>query len=383
MTPRTLLSIALSLGLAGMLAATPRPQTTRANYTLKPAWPAIELSKPLDLQFTTDGNALVIEKSGLIRRLPKDRNADKAPVVCDLRKRVSMAANEMGLLGMALDPKTPDGTKLYVNYTAEGPRRTVIARIRDLDPRKHDTLLEIRQPFGNHNGGCLRFGPDGMLYIGMGDGGGAGDPSGNGQNRKTLLAAMLRIDVSKKDDGIAYAIPADNPLAGDTTGLRRELWAWGLRNPWRFSFDDETGDLWAGDVGQNRFEEVTLVPRGSNCGWNLKEGFADYDADAEAATKPLHPPLHSYPLKYGRSIVGGYIYRGKRHPELKDHYLFADFYSGRIWALKRTGDKVDVRQLLDSRVLVASINPDPEGEPLFLGYRGTIYSLESPDKRLR
>jgi uncharacterized repeat protein (TIGR03806 family) len=297
-------------------------------------------------------------------------------------------SGEMGLLGLAFHPDYATNGYFYVNYvtgTTDQTRKTVISRFRVLpdnprkaDPQSEQVILEVAQPFANHNGGMIAFGPDGYLYIGMGDGGSGGDPYGNGQNPKTLLGDMLRIDVDHPSDGRNYGIPADNPYAGATDGSRPEIYAIGLRNPWRWSFDRVTGQLWAGDVGQDAWEEVDLIERGKNYGWNRMEGTHCYNPPSGCDQTGLTLPVIDYAHSVGRSITGGYVYRGSRLSELFGRYLYADFANGQVWALAWDGAKVTANTLLiDSDEVISSFGEDATGEVYLLGYyTGTVYRLE-------
>jgi glucose/arabinose dehydrogenase len=285
----------------------------------------------------------------------------------DISDRV-VAGGEQGLLGLAFHPSYSDTGRFYVNYTDENGD-TVIAEYRRVgerraDPASERVLFRIDQPYPNHNGGMLAFGPDGFLYIGMGDGGSGGDPHDNGQRLDTLLGKLLRIDV---DRGKPYGVPPDNPFVDDQ-GSRAEIWAFGLRNPWRFSFDRETGDLFIGDVGQNDFEEIDLLPAGTpagaNLGWRIMEAsrcFASDDCKAEG----LVLPLAEYPTTEGCAVTGGYVYRGTRFPALRGGYLYSDFCGGQIWGLSASEARSGAaksRLLLQTELNIASFGEDEEGE---------------------
>ena len=234
--------------------------------------------------------------------------------------------------------------------------------------------MEVEQPFRNHNGGMIAFGPDGMLYVGLGDGGSAGDPSGNGQNPGTLLGTILRIDPEQPAQGAPYAIPADNPFVGES-GARGEVWAYGLRNPWRFSFDSKTGDLWVGDVGQNALEEVNIVYPGVNYGWNVMEGTSCFRSPSCTGDN-LQAPVAEYGHSLGCSITGGYVYRGQRVRELEGVYLYADFCSGRIWGLRHDGAAVTAQaELAKAPFEISSFGEDAEGEVYVVGFDGGIYTF--------
>ena len=267
-----------------------------------------------------------------------DPETEQADVFLDIRGRVSYGGEE-GLLGLAFHPDYENNGYFYVNYTAPNPLRTVIARFSvSLDnpnianPNSEVVLLEIPQPYSNHNGGQLRFGPDGYLYIATGDGGSGGDPQNNSQNRTTLLGNILRIGVDNPSDGRNYGIPPDNPYVGNTLGYHEEIYAYGFRNPWRFSFDKVTSDLWVADVGQDLWEEIDIVSKGGNYGWHIMEGNHCFNPNPCDMTG-LELPIWEYNHTVGQSITGGFVYRGRRNPELYGKYIYADFNTGIIWAL--------------------------------------------------
>jgi glucose/arabinose dehydrogenase len=297
--------------------------------------------------------------------------------VLNVSERIT-AGGEQGLLGIAF---SPDGQRLYVNFTdLNGHTRVVeyTMRGRRADPSTRRQLLFVEQPFPNHNGGQLAFGPDGYLYIGLGDGGAGGDPFGNGQSLETLLGKVLRID-PRSGGGRPYRIPPDNPFVGEDNA-RPEIWAYGLRNPWRFSFDRETGDLWIGDVGQNAREEIDFQPAGSdgreNYGWNLMEGSLPFARETRAKNTVL--PIHEYEL--GRSgtcsVIGGFVYRGTRIPGLAGAFVFGDFCDGRLMALRQRGGKVRERGALGPAVAqLSSFGQDGNGELYVLSLAGTVYRI--------
>lgn len=330
-----------------------------------------------------DSRLIVVERPGRILVI---ENGQVQPLpLLDIVDRVGSQSSEQGLLSVAFPPDFDASQVFYVNYT-DNRGNTVVARYQLLDtnppqgdPASEHKLLEISQPAGNHNGGQLQFGPDGYLYIGTGDGGRAGDPWGNAQNPQELLGKMLRIEVGASD---TYRMPGDNPFLvwPDT---RSEIWALGLRNPWRFSFDRATGDLYIADVGQNTFEEVNFQPGrstgGENYGWNTMEGshcfFPAQDCDATG----LILPVAEYDHNLGCSVTGGYVYRGTRYPELTGVYFFGDFCSGRIWGLQRTASgEWDLALLLKSDATISSFGQDASGELYVLDYGdGTVYHLNA------
>jgi len=321
------------------------------------------------------GRLFVVEQGGLIR-VARGGQVRPTPFL-DLRRRV-VAGGEMGLLSVAFHPRYAANGRCFVNYTSqEGEHlKTVIAEYRvsaadpDVANPAERVLLEIPQPFRNHNGGLNLFGPDGMLYIGMGDGGSAGDPFNNGQRLDTLLGKLLRLDV----DGSGIRVPSDNPFVG-RAGARPEIWAWGLRNPWRFSFDRATGRLFVADVGQNAIEEIDLVERGGNYGWNIMEGSRCFRAP-DCETTGLRLPIAEYTHEQGCSVTGGYVYRGSRIRELAGRYLFGDYCSGRLWALTEApGGRWSTSLLLDTGVRISSFGEDQDGEIYVVDHRGAVYLL--------
>jgi len=296
------------------------------------------------------GQLYVVEQQGRIRIVDHGRVLAKA--FLNISGRVE-SGGEKGLLGMAFHPGYAGNGYFYVNYTAvdQGVLYTLVSRFsrkggEHADAASEKVLLKIRQPFGNHNGGQIAFGPDGFLYIGMGDGGSANDPMGNGQSLVTLLGAMLRIDVDQEQAGKPYAIPPDNPFI-DHARARPEIWAYGLRNPWRFSFDALNGDLWLADVGQNEVEEINLIEKGGNYGWNIMEGdICTPDVSSSCDKAGLKMPIHTYRHPEGFAVTGGFVYRGSAIAGLSGAYLFADYVSGRIWGLKHDGMQVIAHKLL-------------------------------------
>lgn len=298
----------------------------------------------------------------------------------DIRGRVSDRGNEEGLLGLAFDPDYKDNGHFYVYHSAASPRRSVIARYQaspdaeSADPNSEKIIMEIGQPFSNHNGGHIAFGPEGYLYVGVGDGGSGGDPRGHGQDLSTLLGTVLRIDVNTLDETGSYAVPRDNPFVG-VEGARPEIWAYGLRNPWRFSFDRETGDLWAGDVGQNKLEEIDIIKPGANYGWNIMEGTSCF-RDAGCDREGLEPPVAEYGRDGGCSVTGGYVYRGSRIPSLVGAYVYGDFCTGNIWALRYDGSRATQQaRIAGTDLQIASFAEGPEGEIYVLSFTGEIARL--------
>lgn len=360
------------------------PDQTGGTVNLEAAFPSLTFVRPLDLQHPADGTnrLFVVEQAGRIYVFPNDPGVSSAKQFLDIRARVNDAGNEEGLLGLAFHPEYKSNGYFYVNYTADNPRRTVIARfrVRPDDPDAADTssgvvLLEFDQPYSNHNGGQLAFGPDRRLYIATGDGGSAGDPYGNGQNLNTLLGKILRIDVDAPSGGRNYSIPADNPFAQTTH--RGEIWAYGLRNPWRFCFDPPTGRLWAADVGQDAIEEIDIIEKGRNYGWNIMEGNSCFNPSVNCDTAGLVPPVWQYTHALGVSVTGGYVYHGARRPDLEGSYIYADYGSGRIWSLRYDGPgRVRNAELIHSRLPIASFGLDAASELYVCAFDGKIYRFK-------
>lgn len=344
------------------------------------AW-ASGLERPVQM-VPVPGRSLfwVVEQSGRLRAIAE--SGASQGYVLDIRDRVTVlggANDERGLLGIALHPRFETNRRLFLNYTTRPPLRTRISELSmsadgSVDPASERVILEITQPFGNHNGGALAFGPDGYLYVGTGDGGSGGDPHGYAQNTASLLGKMLRIDVNGQRP---YAIPEDNPL-WPGQGARREIFAIGLRNPWRFSFDTVTGKLWAGDVGQGKWEEIDVIEKGKNYGWNPVEGTSCYvDPDCDIAA--YDPPVHVYGRDEGYSVTGGLVYRGSKFPELVGTYLFGDFGSGAIWGIPVDGGAA---RRMASGSQVSAFASDLDGNQVFvLSLSGSIARLERDQSR--
>jgi glucose/arabinose dehydrogenase len=331
------------------------------------------LASPIGITNAGDGSGrlFVNEQAGVVRVIGPGGSVRKEPFL-DVRDRV-LSGGERGLLGLAFHPGFPQSRRIYVDYTRQPDGATVISEFRATseraDPATEAVVLVIPQPFANHNGGQLAFGPDGDLYVGMGDGGSGGDPQRNGQNTRALLGKILRIDVdSPRALGMGYAIPADNPFA--TGGVRPgqgapEVWAYGLRNPWRFSFDPRNGDMYIGDVGQGAWEEIDRQPGdsrgGENYGWNVMEGRHCYGADS-CDQQPYVKPIAEYGHDAGCAVTGGYVYRGTRQPALVGTYLFGDYCSGTIFSLQVDGGTITPKQLLSSGKRISSFGVGEDGE---------------------
>jgi len=327
------------------------------------------LQRPVDLKPDGSGRLFVIEKNGRIRII---QNAELSPdPFLDITDRVNDKNNEMGLLGLAFHPNYSQNGYFYVNYTGEGGN-TFISRFHangDMaDPNSELNLLKIDQPFPNHNGGALAFGPDGSLYAGLGDGGSAGDPFGNGQSLETLLGKILRIDVDSKQP---YAIPAANPFGN-------EILFYGLRNPWRLSFDTAAGDLYIGDVGQGDWEEIDFVPAGSsgglNFGWNYYEGNHEYEPPSTGDSELTFPVVEYSHADGGCSVTGGYVYRGSM-AAWNGIYLYGDYCTGNVWGLIHSGDQWQSQLLFETHLLITSFGQDENGEIYLLSDNGSVHKL--------
>ncbi len=376
-----------AVAFVGMIVAVVAVGGFRAGAADVPFSPALQqvgvgFSEPLFLTHAGDGSGriFVVEKGGTIALLKDGQRV--APAFLDIRDRVGTRGFERGLLGLAFHPDYERNGFLYVNYT-DGRGRTVVERytVSANDPNRADPstaklIIRIDQPFANHNGGMIAFGPDGYLYIGMGDGGGAGDPIKAGQDRNTLLGKILRIDVNNGDP---YAIPADNPFANG--GGAPEIWSYGWRNPWRFSFDRATGDFYAGDVGQNAWEEISYEkagsPGGLNYGWNTMEGTHCFFPRTNCNRDGLVLPIAEYDHGEGISVTGGYVYRGEAFPNMVGYYFFADFGSSNVWALKQDNAGVwQMTKIMNARFAVSSFGEDEAGELYLTDFgRGQIYRL--------
>jgi glucose/arabinose dehydrogenase len=325
-----------------------------------------------------DDRLFVVEQPGRIRII-KDGQLLDQPFL-DITGKVTTDSNEQGLLSVAFHPDYATNGQFWVNYTQQRTGNTVIERYtvsRD-DPDRADAqsgkaILMIDQPEANHNGGLVMFGPDGYLYIGMGDGGGRGDQHGsigNGQDLGALLGKMLRIDVTNQD---TYAIPPDNPFGN-------EIWSYGLRNPWRFSFDRTTGDLYIADVGQNAYEEVNFQPAsstgGENYGWRIMEASHCYNPQEGCDQAGLILPIAEYSHKVGGcSVTGGYVYRGSQYPAMQGVYFFADYCTGYIWSLQRSSDQWQMTKRLESGAQISSFGEDANGELYVIDHGGAVYQL--------
>ena len=372
-------------------AATPVPtavETVAAEppaLALVPAFPGLpELERPVAMiEAPGHGLFLIALQDGRVLAVPRDGPWENPRTVHDQRERTRRDGNEQGLLSIALDPDFARNGYVYAWYSARGGAD--VARVSRFatggqgpsfafDAASELTILEIAQPYSNHNGGTILFGPDGMLYLGVGDGGAGGDPHGHGQNPGTLLGTVVRIDVRGTTADAPYRIPPDNPFV-DREDARPEVWAYGLRNPWRMSFDRETGLLWAGDVGQDAAEEIAIVRGGDNHGWNVMEGARCFAPREGCDRAGLVPPVYDYGHPDGCSVTGGYVYRGTAIPALRGWYLFSDYCAGGIPAIP-AGPAADgeatqaVTLWEDGLGEIASFAEDAAGELYAISFRG-------------
>ena len=339
---------------------------------LEPALGGRPFDRPIELGAYPAGRLFVAEQDGIVLLFDEDGGGEA--VLLDLRDRVSTVGNEEGLLSLALDPRFVENGHIYVYYSIAGQRRSRLSRFTvasDVASLASElALLEIEQPFRNHNGGAIRFGPDGLLYLGLGDGGAGGDPEGNGQNRSTLLGSILRIDVRGASAARPYQVPSDNPFVG-AAAAGPEIWAYGFRNPWRMAFDPSTGALWVGDVGQNEVEEVDIAHTGGNYGWNRLEGDRCFSPPSGCDAGGTVAPVATYDHDEGCSITGGVVYRGSTVAGIAGAYLYGDFCSGRIWGLN-AADPASAVVIAESGANIASFGVDADGEVYVLTFGGPV-----------
>ena len=380
--------------------------TALPALTTEVAFPKVRFDRPVSLDYPNDGGNLLFvaeQHQAKVWSFPNDRESSDKQLFLQLPDPINRG-NEEGLLGLAFHPKYKENGQFFVYYSADdrkkgGPaRRSVVSRFKVSkdDPRKADPSSEERiwvsadDPFENHNGGCILFGPDGFLYISLGDSGAGGDPLNTGQNPRDWFASILRIDVDHPSNGKPYGIPADNPArrAKKFAHWAPEVYCIGLRNVWKFSFDRQTGTLWAGDVGQNLFEMVHIIENGGNYGWSIREGFHAFEPHRRQKPDPaskIVEPLAEYPHGRtperpddGKSITGGYVYRGKALPELVGIYVYGDYDTGRIWGLREEGGKTVANgELVDlsksKKLNIAAFGEDPAGELYILAFDGQIH----------
>ena len=353
---------------------------TSSGYRLERVFHPLKIALPVEVTHAGDGSdrLFIVDQKGIIHVSETDGSVTKADVFLDISDRVHYEAsyNEQGLLGLAFHPKFDENGLLFVYYIAmrNKDRTTVVSRFRCsdsrnlvVDPKSEKEIWTEKQPYWNHNGGSMAFGPDGYLYIGMGDGGGQGDPDQNAQNLASSFGKILRIDVDHSDTEKNYLIPKDNPFA-NTPGAMPEVFAYGLRNPWRISFDKQTGKLWVADVGQDKWEEVNQITKGGNFGWSTMEGIQSFRKGS--GDSGVHQvPRWTYPHdeNWGKSITGGFVYRGTALPKIQGCYLCGDYISGKLWALRLDNlDRVtEVHSIeFQQNLPIVSIGQDEQGEPI-------------------
>jgi putative heme-binding domain-containing protein len=386
-------TLANNRGMPSNIPELARPIGVRPFFSEDLRFPHSFVQKPGDVrsglvwfgQLPGSSNVFIaVHQTGKIWRLQKSETNVTKTLFADIASDIFNERGPNGLLGLAFHPRFRDNRKYYLKHQVFEDGKiatTVVERLAAPDFRADSgrpsrRLLKMESVTQDHSGGCITFGPDGFLYIGMGDTGPQQDPQGHGQNLSILLGKMLRIDVDRSEPGLAYAIPADNPFRGQTNA-RPEIWAYGFREPWRFSFDSVTHDLWVGDVGQDRIEEVSIVRRGENLGWNVYEGFEPFSNRYRKEGATYVPPVFAYRRKYGNSITGGYVYRGDKHSSFYGVYICGDYTSHRIFGLKQRDRTLQiVRQIGTSPQGIASFGTDERGEIYVVGYEGMVYQLD-------
>ena len=405
--------VVLSSAWSAVLITILAPRTISAEPSnsfpileLKAAFPALTFPLPLWLGAPPDNSKRLFAagQDGQVWILPADRASDSAKLFMDITDRQPHVQYEEGFLGLAFHPQFKTNRRFYVAYNQQFPKRTVLSefQVSATDPDKADlsterVLLEIPKPYWNHNSGCLLFGPDGYLYMSVGDGGDNGDRHNFGQSLHFIYGKIIRIDVDSRAGRVPYGIPRDNPFVGNNdSDYRPETWAYGFRNPWRMSFDRLTGDLWAGDVGQDKWEEIDFVVKGGNYGWSDFEGFHKF-RDVPLGTNWIEPVIeyaHSATLaklsrfpdhEPGNAVIGGYVYRGKKIPELFGVYVYGDFVVGTVWGLRwENGKLTDSGTLVKSntRRPITSFGEDCDGELYVTSYDGQIYELVKPPPKV-
>jgi glucose/arabinose dehydrogenase len=398
-------SLALAAAILGQSAASAAASLPQLKTEV--AFPNLKFFRPVSFAYPDDGSNLlfVVEQPGVIASFPNEKDTSDKVTFLDIRPQVNSKGNEEGLLGLTFHPKYKENGQFFVYYSMMkgNDRYSVVSRFKVSkdNPRKADPASEERvwisakDPFENHNGGCTLFGPDGYLYISLGDSGGGGDPLNTGQNPKDWFASILRIDVDHPDAGKGYGIPKDNPRLRDPERFAEwapEVYCIGLRNVWKFSWDRESGKLWAGEVGQNLWEMVHVIENGGNYGWSTMEAFHDFNKKMKVhKSSPISPPIVEYPhnlglegkrTDVGLSITGGYVYRGKALPELVGTYVYGDYVSGRIWGVRlgpdgkaaETGELIDVTKVKPV-LAISAFGEDPQGELYILAFDGKIHRL--------
>jgi glucose/arabinose dehydrogenase len=387
--------LALSTVIAGCgggggdapLVSDPPPVVTAPTITTQAVFANLSFTRPVALMQAPGDSTrwFVVEKGGVVRVFANDQNVASASVFLDISNLVN-ASGEGGLLGLAFHPNFPVTPEAFVSYTRSGtPLVSYVSRFfsadsgQTLNAATEEVIITVDQPATNHNGGNVAFGPDGFLYVGFGDGGGSGDPNGNGQDTRTLMGAIVRLDV---EGGSPYGIPAGNPFEANAvciggTGVDDcpEIYAWGLRNPWRFSFDTVTSKLWVGDVGQSDWEEIDVITAGGNYGWNVREGAHCFNPSSGCANTFIEP-VSEYDHGLGGSVTGGLVYRGTAIPELAGWYLFGDFTSGRLFGIREdSAVGIEPEVLNETGLQIVSFGQDANGEIYVLNFIGNIHQI--------
>jgi len=381
------LVVACGGGGEAVPVVTPPANVTTPTIVTRTVFGNLTFNQPLALLQAPSDSArwFVVEKGGFVRAFANDQNVMSSSVFLDISSVIN-AAGEGGLLGMAFDPDFPTVPEVYVSFTRTGsPLVSYISRFSSLDngatlsSATEEIILTVDQPDDNHNGGDIAFGPDGYLYAGFGDGGGGGDPDGNGQNTGTVMGAIVRVDVR---GGSPYGIPAgnefeSNPVCTGGSGLLPcpEIYAWGLRNPWRFSFDFVTSKLWVGDVGQGSWEEIDVIEAGGNYGWNVREG-AHCFSPANGCENTFIEPISEYDHDLGRSVTGGFVYRGSAISDMVGWYIFGDFGSGTVFGVPEDSVVgVTPEVLQETGLQIVSFGQSANGELYVLHFGGTIHQI--------
>ncbi len=382
-----------TLGAATLLGACNKssdtPPTTdpdpNATWQVNPVFSNLTFNSPVEMTHAADGTnrIFVVEQRGVVRVFQNEANVNQSQTFLDISNRVS-SGGETGLLGLAFHPDFKTNGQIFVNYTRRfnNQLQSVVSRLQSnkttADANSEEILITFDQPYANHNGGAILFGKDGFLYIATGDGGSGGDPQNNSQNRANLLGKILRIDVNTKESGQNYGIPADNPFKG-MTSARPEIYAYGLRNPWKITSDRSTGRVWIADVGQNAREEIDILEKGGNYGWRVTEGKECYSPANNCNRTGFVEPVFDYGTSEGRSITGGYVYRGSKLTSIVGQYIYGDYVSGNIWALTYDENSRQATNKLLTRLVgsLSSFGEDEAGELYLLNHQtGKIHLLE-------
>lgn len=354
--------------------------SSQITYAVKNAFPNLSFDHPVGLYSPNDGSnrLFVVGQKGIIYCFENNPNVKSLNIFLNITEKVHRGS----FLGLAFHPMYAINGRFYVYYLAENPLRSVVAQYlvsnvnaQEANRSSESIILQIPQQYDSHSGGQLAFGPDSDLYIGVGDGMPYGDLAGNAQNCSSLLGKILRIDVDHTSNKNLYSIPTDNPFFGNTQGYGEEIFAWGFRNPWRFSFDPKTGLLFAGDVGQDRMEEIDIVRKGHNYGWNIMEGTLCYSPLSNCNQSGLEQPIWEYDHYIGNSTIGGFVYRGTEFSRLYGSYICGDYVSGTVWSLSQLNSTINARELLRSNLMITSFGIDANNELFMCAQDGNVYKL--------